>query len=98
MVRGRQYTWTDAESATEVSGDRGQSLTPPQPTCALDVNRQIAVAKAEPILAADRRERFHERPGLVLPAPSQLLVVETSKRVHQRVGVRRDMQAEMIEI
>ena len=62
------------------------------------MNREVAIAEAEPILAAERRERFHERPGLVLPAPSELRVVEASKRVHQRVGVRRDMQAEMLEI
>ena len=98
IICRRQHAGTDAESATEVSGDGGQSLTPPQPTRALDVNRQVAVAKAEPILAAERRESFHERPGLVLPAPSQLRVVEASKCVHQRVGVRRDMQAEMLEI
>ena len=62
------------------------------------MNREVAVAKAEPILAAERGQRFHERPRLVLPPPSQLRVVEAGKRVHQRVGVRRDMQPEMLEI
>jgi len=62
------------------------------------MNGQVAIAKAEPIGAAERRERFHERPGLVSPTPSQLRVVEAGERVHQRVGIRRDMQAEMLEI
>src|ERR1700720_4998592 len=62
------------------------------------MNRQVAIAQAEPILAAERRERFHERPSLVVSPPSELRVVEASKRVHQRVGVWRDMQAEMLEI
>ena len=98
IICRRQHAGTDAEAATEVGGDGGQSLAPPQPTRALDMNREVAIAKAEPILAAERRERFHERPGLVLPTPSQLRVVEAGERVHQRVGVRRDMQAEMLEI
>ena len=98
IICRRQHSGTDAEAAAEVGGDGGESLALPQPTGALDMNRQVAIAKAEPILAAERRERFHERPGLVPPTPSQLRVVEASKRVHQRVGVRRDMQAEMLEI
>jgi hypothetical protein len=55
------------------------------------MSRKVAVAKAEPILAAERRERFHKRPGLVPPAPSELRVIEAGERVHQGVGVRRDM-------
>ena len=98
IVRRRQHAGTDAEAAAEVGGDGGKSLALPQPTGALDMNRQVAIAEAEPVLAAERRERLHERPGLVLPAPSELRVVEAGQRVHQRVGVRRDMQAEMLEI
>src|ERR1700722_8435546 len=62
------------------------------------MNRKVAIAKAKPILAAKRRERFHERPCFVLPAPAELRIVEAGERVHQRVGVGRDMQAEMLEI
>ena len=62
------------------------------------MDRQIAVSKAEPIFAAERGQRFHERPRLVAPAPSQLLVVEAGERVHQRVGIGRDMQAQVLEI
>src|SRR6516162_11433526 len=98
IICRRQHTGTDAESAAEVGGDGRETLAPPQPNCALDMNRQVAIAKPEPILAAERRERFHERPGLVPPTPSELRIVEARKRVHQRVDVRRDMQAEMLEI
>ena len=98
IVCRRQHAGTDAEAATEVGGDGGETLALPQPTGALDMNRKVAIAKAEPVLAAERRERFHERPRLVLAAPTEPRVVETGERVHQCVGVRRDMQAEMLEI
>src|SRR5271168_4386777 len=62
------------------------------------MNREIAIAKAKPVLASERGERFHERPRFVLPTPTELRVVETRERVHQRVRVGRDMQAEMLEI
>ena len=65
-----------------------EELSLPQPSGALDMNREIAIAKPEPILAAKRRESFHERPGLVAPAPSELRIVEAGERVHQHVGVR----------
>ena len=70
----------------------------PQPTGALDMNRKIAIAKAKPVLAAERGERFHERPRFVLPAPTEFCIVEAGERVHERVGVGRDVQAEMLEI
>src|SRR5262249_18395784 len=40
----------------------------------------------------------HEGPGLVAPAPAELLVVEASERVEQRVEIRADGEAEMLEI
>ena len=58
IIRRRQHAGTDAEAAAEVGGDGGQSLAPPQPTGALDMDRQVAIAKAEPILAAERRRAF----------------------------------------
>src|SRR3984885_5733136 len=62
------------------------------------MNRKVAIAKAEPVLAAERRKRFHERPCFVLPAPTKLRIIEAGERVHQRVGVRRDMQTKMLKI
>src|SRR6185437_13418570 len=90
-----QNPGTDAEAAAEVGGDGGEGLASLEPAGALDMNSEVPVAKAEPVLAAERGERLHERPRLVAPAPSELGVVEAGQRVHQRVGVRRDMEAEM---
>ena len=69
-----------------------------EPPRALDMGGEIAVAELEPGLAAERRERRHEGPGLVAPAPAALRIVETGERVHQRVDVGRDRQAEMLEV
>ena len=43
-----------------------------EPPRALDMRGEVAVAELEPGLAAERRERRHERPGLVAPAPAAL--------------------------
>ena len=40
IVRRRQHAGTDAEAAAEVGGDGGETLALPQPTGALDMNRQ----------------------------------------------------------
>src|ERR1700691_3034675 len=72
IIRRRQHAATHAEGTAEVGGDTGERLSLPQPSGALDMDREIAIAKAEPILAAKRRESFHERPRLGAPAPSQL--------------------------
>ena len=98
IVGRRQHAGTDAEAAAEVGGDGGEGLARLEPARALEMNGKVAIAKAEPVLAAERGERLHERPRLVAPAPSELRVVEAGERVHQRVGVGRDMQAEMLEI
>src|ERR1700677_3787221 len=62
VVRRRQHTGTDAEAAAKGGCDGGEALALPQPTRALNMNRKVAIAKAEPVLAAERGERFHERP------------------------------------
>ena len=62
------------------------------------MKRQVAIAKAEPILAAERGQRFHERPGFVCRPQPSFALSRPGERVHQRVGIRRDMQAEMLEI
>ena len=59
---------------------------------------KIAVAEAEPGLAAQRTDRLHERPGLVAPAPAGRRIVEAGQRIDQRVDIGRDGQAEMLEI
>src|SRR6185437_11014556 len=66
----------DAEAAAEIGGNGGERLAPLEPAGALDMNGKVPVAKAEPVLAAERGEGFHERPGLVTPAPAELGIVE----------------------
>jgi hypothetical protein len=44
IVSRWQHAWTDAEAATEVGGDGGKSLAPPQPTRPLDMKRHVAIA------------------------------------------------------
>src|ERR1700685_285679 len=76
VVGRRQHERADAEAATEVGGDGGETLGPPQPASAFDMNCKVAIAKAEPVLAAERGQRFHERPRLVLPTPAERRIVE----------------------
>ena len=40
------------------------------------MGREVAVAELKPGLAAQRRQRGHEAPGLVTPAPAALRIVE----------------------
>ena len=40
IIRRRQHAGTDAEAAAKVGGDGGETLAPPQPTSALEMNRQ----------------------------------------------------------
>src|SRR5271163_1530073 len=56
IVCRRQHAWTDAEAATEVGDDGGETFALPQPAGALDMDSKIAIAKAEPVLAAERGE------------------------------------------
>jgi hypothetical protein len=77
IVCRRQHAGTDAEAATEVGRDGGETLALPQPAGALDMNRKVAIAKAEPVLAAERFQRFHESPRFVVPTPAELRVLET---------------------
>src|SRR5271155_3007594 len=59
---------------------------------------EIAIAKLEPGLAAQRLERRHEGPGLAAPTPSELRVVDPGERVEERVDIRRNREPEMLEI
>src|ERR1700733_16278872 len=98
MLCPRMHTKTNAEEAAKDGRNGGETLALPQPTPALHMNRKIVIAQSEPVLAAERRERLHERPRFVLSAPTELRIVEASQRVHQGVGVGRDMKPEMFEI
>ena len=98
IIAHRQHARPHAEAPAEVLGDHRQCFTGPQSARALDMHRKIAVAQPEPGLAADRRQRFHERPGLVMTAPAELRIGKPGQRVHHRVDVGRNGEPEMVEI
>jgi hypothetical protein len=62
------------------------------------MRREIAVAEAEPGLAAQCFERRHEGPGLAAPAPPSSGLSWPEQRVEQRIEVGRDLETEMLEI
>ncbi len=74
IVAGWQHAWTDAEPPAQIGGNRRQGFPGPQAHRALHVQRKVAVAEPEPGLAAERRQRLHERPGLVAPAPAKFVL------------------------
>ena len=55
IVGRRKHAGTDAEPAAKVGGDGGETLALPQPAGALQMNRQVSIAEAKPVLAAERR-------------------------------------------
>src|SRR5437764_273559 len=69
---GQITTARNCESAAEIVRYRRQALARLAATGALDMGREIAVAEAEPGLAAERFEGGHEGPRLAAPAPAEL--------------------------
>ncbi len=59
---------------------------------------QVAVPKQEPILAAQGFEGIHEAPAFTLPAPALRLIGLARQGIKQRIDVRRDSEAEVLEI
>src|SRR6266567_4034373 len=82
----------------DVDRDLRQRLTGLEPPCALDMQGEITIAEAEPVLAAQRADGLHERPGLVPAAPPGDGIVEAGQHVGQRIDIGRDAEAEMLEI
>ena len=60
---------------------------------AVQVGGEVAVAEAEPGLAAEALERLHDLPGLAGEAPAALVVVQPGQRVGHGVEVGADVQA-----
>lgn len=59
---------------------------------------EITIAEPEPCFAAQAAERLHKIPGLIRPAPAALDIAETAECIQNSIDVRRDMEAEMLEI
>jgi alpha-tubulin suppressor-like RCC1 family protein len=89
-VRGEAFCW--GNNSENQLGDGTQTPR------ALDVNRKIAIAETKPVLATQRLDAVHERPGLIAPAPAGGGVVEVGQCVGQRVDVGADAEAKMLEI
>src|SRR5439155_15020222 len=94
----RQKARGNPEAAAEIVGDRRQFLARGQTARALDMGREIAVAKAGPGVAAQGFERRYKGPGLAAAAPAEFGVVVAREGVEQRVEIGRDLKPEMREI
>src|SRR5437879_12804133 len=70
VVAHRHHAGTDAEAPANVGGHLGQCLPRAQPTGALDMHGEIAIAEPEPVLTAQPADRVHERPRRATPAPA----------------------------
>src|SRR3974390_3296813 len=62
VVAHRHDAGTDAETPANVRGHLRQGLARAQATGAFDMQSEIAVTEPEPVLAAERADRVHERP------------------------------------
>src|SRR5690348_5298086 len=58
----------------------------------------VEIPQPEPALSAPGRGGRERVPGLARPPPAAFLVVQVGKRVENRVEVRRDMEAEHLDV
>src|SRR5205814_10732453 len=59
---------------------------------------EIAVAEREPVLAAECAHGLECLPGLAASSPAALLVGEAGECVEDRVEIRRDVEAEHLDV
>src|ERR1044072_8770518 len=59
---------------------------------------EITIPELKPVLAAERADAVHERPGLVTPAPAGRGIIDARERVEQRGDIGRDAEPKMLEI
>ena len=98
VVAHRQQATAQREAAREARRHRGQGFTGGEAPRALDVHREVLVAEPEPGRAAEARDLVEEDTGIVFATPTLRLLDDAAERVHDRVEVRADAQAEMVEI
>ena len=79
--RGEQRD-SDAECRRESGGHRRERLAPPERLRPHEVEPEVAVAEAEPVLAAELRGGLERVPGLVRASPPSLLV-RAGRRAHR---------------
>ena len=88
----------EPDLAGETRGHCRQRLTRLERSCADKVEADVSVAELEPGLLAELLRSSERVPGLVCAPPAALLVGESRQRVEQRVEVRRDVQAEDLDV
>jgi hypothetical protein len=59
---------------------------------------QVAIAEAEPRLAAEGGNRLERLPRLAGAAPAALLVVHAGQRVKDGVEIRGDVESEYVDV
>ena len=88
----------NSETPAQIRGDQRQPFAAAKPLAAQHMGRQIAIADAEPCRSAEPRRQIEKVPGFTRNAPAGLRVGDAGKRIHDRVEVWRDGEAEMLEI
>ena len=96
-VAGSSVTSTP-RACRQPAGHRRQRLAAAQRLRADEVEAEVAVAELEPRLSAEPGDDFHRLPGLVRPPPPALLVRDAGERVEDAVEVRRDVEAEHLDV
>src|SRR5215210_5360326 len=76
VVGRRQDRRADAERLREPSGDGRERIASAQRARADEMEAEVEVAEAEPVLAAERGDRLQRVPGLACASPAAFLVVE----------------------
>ena len=82
----------------EAGGDLREGRTRPKRARPDEVETEVAVADAEPVLSAPVRCGFERGPALVGPPPAALRVDQIAERVEQAVEVWRDVEAEDLDV
>ena len=87
-----------AERARELLRHDREGDALAQQLCAHEVQADVAVAELEPRLPAKRGHGVERVPALVGAAPAALLVGEAAQGVEHAVEIRRDMEAEHLDV
>ena len=87
-----------AQTVADFPRDFGQRGALGQALPAVYVQREIAIAEAEPCLHAEILRGVHEMPALVAPPPAGIGVRLSGQGIDERVHVRRDVKAKVFEV
>ena len=98
VVGGRQELRLDAEGTRKSRGHARERLALSKQLRADEMDAEVEVAEGEPRLPAERRDAPEHAPRLSRASPAALVVVDACERVHDRVEVGRDVQAEDLDV